>query len=480
MSLLKNKTPEAPELEEAVLGAILLQKHALFNVLELLHDELFYTQQNLIVWQAVHSLFNEGIDIDIRTVNNKIKQNGKEEIIKTLTGCAKVSIFLAKLTLNIVSSVNIESHTRILIEKAMLRGAIMASEKITKEAYTNNADAFKVIETAEKELFSLNANATKKQYVEVKTAISKVTKNIEAARNGFENSGINTGFYMLDRLLNGMRGSDLIILAARPSMGKTSLALQIARNLGIMFGKVGAFFSLETSEEKITQRLCSLESEVELKKIIKGNLNDHDYQKYLNAAKKLESINSLIIDETGAISIFELKSKAIRLKAKYNIDFIVIDYLQLMRGEKGGNREQEISSITQSLKALAKLLDIPIIALSQLSRAVETRGGDKKPQLSDLRESGSIEQDADMVMFLYRPEYYGITQTESGQSTAGVCEVIIAKNKNGERDVSCDLKFEGKFTKFYDLDETFAPEPTPTTTNNYTSFSNHKSEYTPF
>ena len=462
---MKNETPCAPELECAVLGAILLEKHALFNVLELLHADLFYVQENRLVFEAVQACFNEGIDIDIRTVNNKLKNLGKEGIIKALTD-KRVSAFLLSIRRGIMSSSNIETHVRILIEKYMLRGAISASTKIQTAAYKDDADAFTVLETAEKELFSLNANATKKQYVEVKKAISNVAKNIENARNGIENSGLQTGFYELDRILNGMRGSDLIILAARPSMGKTSLALQIARNLGIMFGKKGVFFSLEMSEEQLTQRLISLEGEIPLKSIIRGNLNAAEYGNFLETAKKLSNSNSLIIDETPALSLFELKSKAIRLKAKYNISYIVVDYLQLMQGDKRGNREQEISSITQGLKALAKLLDIPIIALSQLSRAVETRAGDKKPQLSDLRESGAIEQDANAVLFMYRPEYYGVTETETGQSTQGLCEIIVAKNRNGERDVSAMVHFEGKFTKFSDLqDENLVPSK-----NNYEPF----------
>ena len=272
-----------------------------------------------------------------------------------------------------------------------------------------------------------------------------------------ELTGVPSGFTALDRVTSGWQKSDLVIIAARPGMGKTAFVVSALRNASVDFNRPVAIFSLEMASVQLVNRLISAEAELEGEKIKRGNLMEHEWHQLVNKTKKL-STAPLFIDDTPAISILELRAKCRRLKAQHNIELIVIDYLQLMSGDSGsGNREQEIASISRALKGIAKELEVPVIALSQLSRAVETRGGEKRPQLSDLRESGSIEQDADIVMFLYRPEYYKITEDENGNPTQGMAEVIIAKHRNGSLE-NVPLKFIGRYTKFSDFDTSFARE----------------------
>ena len=285
------------------------------------------------------------------------------------------------------------------------------------------------------------------------TLIRKATEQIEITKNNKGNfSGVPSGLTALDRLTSGWQKSDLVIIAARPAMGKTALVLTMARNAAVDFGKAVAVFSLEMSSLQLVTRLMASESEISSEKLKKGNLEDYEFQQLNDKTSKLSEA-PLFIDDTPGLSVFELRAKARRLKEQHNIELLIVDYLQLMTagGEGKGNREQEIATISRSLKGLAKELEIPVIALSQLSRAVETRGGDKRPQLSDLRESGAIEQDADMVMFIHRPEYYNITDDGEGNSTIGVAELIIAKHRNGPVD-SAKTRYIGQFTKFTDLD----------------------------
>ena len=285
------------------------------------------------------------------------------------------------------------------------------------------------------------------------TLIRKATDQIEITRNNKGNfSGVPSGLTALDRLTSGWQKSDLVIIAARPAMGKTALVLTMARNAAVDFGKPVAVFSLEMSSLQLVTRLMASESEIASEKLKKGNLEEYEFQQLTDKTRKISEA-PLFIDDTPGLSVFELRAKARRLKEQHKIELLVVDYLQLMTagGEGKGNREQEIATISRSLKGLAKELEIPVIALSQLSRAVETRGGDKRPQLSDLRESGAIEQDADMVMFIHRPEYYNITEDENGGSTLGVAELIIAKHRNGPVD-SAKTRYIGHFTKFVDLD----------------------------
>ncbi len=438
--------PQAVELEEAVLGALMLEKDALTNVIDVLQPQSFYKDAHARIFSAIQQLFTRSEPVDILTVTQELKKTGELDIIGG-------AYYITQLTNRVASAANAEFHARIIAQKFIQRELIRISTKTITDAYEDSSDVFDLLDTAEKNLFSIVEGNIKKNYDKMSTLIKKAIEQIEISKNKKDGlSGIPSGLTALDRITSGWQKSDLVIIAARPAMGKTALVLSMARNAAVDFGKPVAVFSLEMSSLQLVTRLISSESELPSEKLKKGNLEDYEFQQLNDKIKKLAEA-PLYIDDTPGLSVFELRAKARRLKEQHGIELIIVDYLQLMTagGEGRGNREQEIATISRSLKGLAKELEVPVIALSQLSRAVETRGGDKRPQLSDLRESGAIEQDADMVMFIHRAEYYNITEDENGMSTAGVAELIIAKHRNGPIN-SAKTRYIGQFTKFVDLD----------------------------
>lgn len=446
--------PQAIELEQSILGALMLEKDALTEVIDILKPGSFYEEAHQEIYLAIVQLFNSAAPIDLRTVVNQLRKNDKLEFVGG-------SYYLASLTTRISSAANIEFHARAVIEYAIKRELISIATSVHKKAYEDTIDVFSLLDHTERALFEITETHIRKNYADMRSLLGEAVKELEAKRAHKDGlTGIPSGFTALDRLTSGWQKSDLVIVAARPGMGKTAFMLSALRNAAVDYGYPVAIFSLEMASLQLVNRLISAEAELESEKIKKGSLAEHEWQQLMTKTSKLSQA-PIYIDDTPALSIFELRAKCRRLKAKHGVQLIAIDYLQLMSGDnnKGaGNREQEIAAISRALKSLAKELNVPIIASSQLSRAVEIRGGNKRPLLSDLRESGSIEQDADMVLFLYRPEYYGLTEDEAGNSTEGVTEVIVAKHRNGSLD-KVSLKFIGKYTKFTDADAYNLPTP---------------------
>jgi replicative DNA helicase len=438
--------PQAVDLEEAVLGAIMLEKDALTAVIDILRPEVFYKESHQRIYQAVVELFNKSEPIDILTVTSQLKKNGDLDL-------AGGAYYITQLTSRVASSANIEYHTRIISQKYLQRELIRISSEIIRDAFEDTTDVFDLLDSAEKNLFSVSEGNLRRSYESMPDLLKEAIEQIRiASRTEDHMMGVPTGFTELDRVTGGWQKSDLIVVAARPGMGKTAFVLSMARNMSVDYKKPVAFFSLEMNALQLVTRLISSETQLPAEKLKRGLLETYEWEQ-LNS--KIASLTEapLIIDDTPALSIFELRAKARRLKQQKDINLIVIDYLQLMSigGDSRGNREQEISNISRSLKSLAKELNIPVIAISQLSRAVETRGGSKRPILSDLRESGAIEQDADLVVFIYRPEYYKIEYFEDQAPTKDAAEIIIAKNRNGAiKDIR--LKFVGRFARFENLE----------------------------
>src|SRR6188768_610417 len=445
--------PQAKDLEEAVLGAIMLEKSAFDTVVEILKPECFYVEAHQRIYKAMQSLAIKSLPIDLLTVVEELKL---KEDLEFIGG----PYYVSKLTNSVVSSANIDAHSRIVLQKFIQRELIRISGEIIGDAYEDSTDVFDMLDEAEGKLFEITNNHLRKNFDSIDTVLVKTIQRIEDMRNRQEDiTGVPTGFASLDRITYGWQSTDLIILAARPSVGKTAFALNLARNAALHPTKptATAVFSLEMSAGQLVQRILSAESEIWLEKIARGKMEEHEMkQLYARGIQRLAKA-PIFIDDTPALNIFELRAKCRRLKNKHNIGLVLIDYLQLMSGtsdNKNSNREQEISNISRNLKALAKELNIPIVALSQLSREVEKRKeGAKIPQLSDLRESGAIEQDADMVMFLYRPEYYDITANEMGESNKGETHIRIAKHRNGQLD-TIKLKALLHIQKFIEEDGT--------------------------
>jgi replicative DNA helicase len=422
--------PQAKELEEAVLGAMMLEKGAFDKVVEILKPECFYVDAHQRIFRSMQSLANKSQPIDILTVVEELRF--KEEL-DMIGG----PYYVTKLTNAVVSSANIEAHSRIILQKFIQRELIRISGEIIADAYEDSTDVFDLLDQAESKMYEVTSNHLKNNYESIDSVLVKTIQRIEDLRHKNEDiTGVPSGFPSLDKVTYGWQSTDLIILAARPAVGKTAFALNLARSAALHPTKPTgvAVFSLEMSAGQLVQRILSAESEIWLEKISRGKMEEHEMkQLYARGIQRLAQA-PIYIDDTAALNIFELRAKCRRLKNTSNIGLIIIDYLQLMSGtgERNSNREQEISTISRSLKGLAKELQVPIIALSQLSREVEKRkDGNKMPQLSDLRESGAIEQDADMVMFLYRPEYYDITENEMGENNRGETHVRIAKHRNG-------------------------------------------------
>lgn len=440
--------PQATDLEEAVLGALMLEKDALSSVIDILQPEVFYKDSHQRIFRAIRLLFEKSSPVDILTVTSQLRLQGELEMVGG-------AYYITELTNRVASAANIEYHSRIIIQKFIQRELIRISTEVINNAYEDTTDVLDLLDKAEKNLFEIAQNNLRRDSRKMDDLMNEALKEIEALKDKKDGlTGIASGFTDLDRMTSGWQKSDLVIIAARPAMGKTAFVLSCARNAAVDFSKPVVVFSLEMSSVQLVNRLISGETQIEQEKIRKGNLEEWEWAQIHSKIGRLEQA-PLIIDDTPALNIFEFRAKCRRLKSQHDVQLIIIDYLQLMQGKsdgKGGNREQEIGSISRALKSVAKELNVPVIALSQLSRAVETRpGASKRPMLSDLRESGSIEQDADMVLFLYRPEYYGLEVDEDNNPTQGVGEVIIAKHRNGETG-RVRLKFVGKYVKFTDLE----------------------------
>jgi len=437
--------PQAVDLEEAVLGAMMLEQDAVTAVIDILKPEAFYKDSHQRIFSAIRRLFNKSEPVDIMTVTNELKSSGELEMVGG-------PYYITMLTSRIASSANVEYHSRILLQKHIQRELITISSEIIKDAFEDTTDVFDLLDRAEQNLFNVSESNLRRGVESLPGLIKQAIDDIESAKNSeTQLSGVSSGFMALDRITSGWQKSDLIILAARPAMGKTSFALTMARNIAVQFNKPVALFSLEMSAVQLVTRLISSESELSSSKLRKGDLADYEWE---ILHKKIDSLVNakIFIDDTPALTIFELRAKCRRLKQQHDIQMVFIDYLQLMSGggDAKGNREQEISTISRNLKALAKELNIPVLALSQLSRAVENRpGASGKPILSDLRESGAIEQDADIVLFIYRPEYYKMDAYDDGTSTKNMADIIIAKHRNGPTG-EVRLKFISNFAKFED------------------------------
>ncbi len=437
--------PQARDLEEAVLGAMMLEKDAVALVIDILKPESFYVEAHQFIYKAIFNLFNRSQPVDILTVTEELRKQGD---IEKVGG----AFFVAELTNRVGSAANVEYHARIISQKFIQRELIKISTTIIGDAYEDTTDVLELLDKAEKNIYDITDKNLRRNFSPISELVTKNIKLVQSLRdNKLDFNGVPSGFTELDRITGGWQKSDLIIVAARPGMGKTAFVLSLARNAAVDFKKPVAFFSLEMSDLQLTSRLISAETQIPSEKLRKGNLEEYEWTQLTANIEKLSDA-PIFIDDTPAINIFELRAKCRRLKMQHDIQLIVIDYLQLMSGgtgDKSFNREQEISTISRSLKSIAKELSVPVIALSQLSRAVETRGGSKKPQLSDLRESGAIEQDADMVMFIWRPEYYNMTQDEAGQQYNGLAEILVQKHRNGALG-NVQLKFIDRFAKFED------------------------------
>ncbi|MFH1760321.1 MAG: replicative DNA helicase [bacterium] len=416
--MLQKIPPQAIDLEKALLGGLMLEKDGMDKIVEILSPEIFYHNGNRIIYEAMLALFSKNEPIDFHTLMNQLKVTGKLSMIGDET-------YLMELLEGVVSSVNLEQHAKILKEKFIMRELITTSNQIIQNCYEQTNDVDELLDTAETNIFNLAQNRVKKGFVQIKNMLPQTFDEIaKYSKEGV--NGVPSGFTELDEMLSGFQNSDLLILAARPSMGKTALALSIAANMGIRYNKAVGIFSLEMSSPQLIQRILCSEARINMHSLRTGKLPHRDYPKLSLAAGPLAEA-PIFIDDSPSMNILEVRAKSRRMKSQHNIDFIMIDYLQLLKGAglRSENREQEISQISRSLKALAKELNIPVLALSQLNRRVEDRTN-ARPQLADLRESGAIEQDADVVMFIYREELYKPDTAEPGKA-----EIIIGKQRNG-------------------------------------------------
>lgn len=439
--------PQAVDLEEAVIGAMMLEQSAVNTVIDILKPSSFYKESHSRIYESIVTLFQKGEPIDILTVTHALRKQGDLEVVGG-------PLYISQLTNRVASTANIETHARIIAQKYIQRELIRISNEVIKDAYDETTDVFDLLDKAESNLFQVAEGNIRKNYDKMSALIKTALDQIEAARQNTHGvSGVPSGFTDLDRITSGWQRSDMIVVAARPGMGKTAFVLSMARNMAVEFQIPVAIFSLEMSSVQLVQRLIASETEIDAEKLRKGSLQDHEFHQLHQRISRIAEA-PIFIDDTPGLSVFELRAKCRRLKAQHGIQMIIIDYLQLMTvgGEtKGGNREQEISTISRSIKGIAKELDVPVIALSQLSRQVETRGGDKRPLLSDLRESGAIEQDADIVAFIYRPEYYNIDVDADGNPTQGTGTIIVAKHRNGAL-ADVKLRFIGRLAKFTNLE----------------------------
>ena len=444
--------PQAQELEDSVLGALMIEKEAFGTVADLLRPEFFYKDQNRLVFEAIRELAVNDQPIDILSVGEKLKSKGTLEK-------AGGAVYLADLTRRVASTAHLHYHAEIIAKKATARDLISMAAQIEEKAFDETQDIDDLMQEAEAGIFEITQRSQKRSVTQVDSVIEEAFARMEkAAKNTGNISGIPSGFHALDKITSGWQTPDLIIIAARPAMGKTAFVLSMAKNIAVDRGIPTAIFSLEMSNVQLVNRLIMNVCELEGDKIKTGKMSKEDKLR-LNTKINIMKGKPLYMDDTPSLSIYELRSKARKLVNEHGVKLIIIDYLQLMnaQGSSFGSREQEVSIISRGLKGLAKELDIPIIALSQLNRGVEARTGieGKTPQLSDLRESGAIEQDADMVCFIHRPEYYRIFNDEkSGKDLRGLAQIIVAKHRNGATD-SIWLRFRGKYAKFQNEDDAF-------------------------
>ena len=444
--------PQAQELEDSVLGALMIEKEAFGTVADLLRPEVFYKDQNRLVFEAIRELAVNDQPIDILSVGEKLKSKGTLEK-------AGGAVYLADLTRRVASTAHLHYHAEIIAKKATARDLISMAAQIEEKAFDETQDIDDLMQEAEAGIFEITQRSQKRSVTQVDSVIEEAFARMEkAAKNTGNISGIPSGFHALDKITSGWQTPDLIIIAARPAMGKTAFVLSMAKNIAVDRGIPTAIFSLEMSNVQLVNRLIMNVCELEGDKIKTGKMSNEDKLR-LHTKINIMKGKPLYMDDTPSLSIYELRSKARKLVNEHGVKLIIIDYLQLMnaQGSSFGSREQEVSIISRGLKGLAKELDIPIIALSQLNRGVEARTGieGKTPQLSDLRESGAIEQDADMVCFIHRPEYYRIFNDEkSGKDLRGLAQIIVAKHRNGATD-SIWLRFRGKYAKFQNEDDAF-------------------------
>jgi replicative DNA helicase len=443
--------PQAIEVEEAVLGALMLERDAYVTVADIINTSSFYKEEHQKIFEAIKNLSANEKPVDLLMVTQELKDR---EQLNEVGGPG----YITQLTRRVASAAHIEFHSRIIAQKFIQRELIRVSSEIQGKSYDDTIDVDDLIDFSESSLFQVAERNIKKETVPIKPVLNEAIIQIEKARNRKDGlSGVPSGYTDIDRITSGWQKTDLSIIAARPSMGKTAFVLSMARNMAVEHNKSVAVFSLEMSSIQLVNRLISAETELGSDKIKTGRLENYEWEHLNRKISALEK-SPIFIDDTPALSIFEFRAKCRRLKMQHDIQIVIVDYLQLMTSgiEGRGSREQEVSTISRSLKAIAKELDIPILALSQLNRSVESREG-KRPQLSDLRESGAIEQDADLVMFIHRPEYYGLTEDDSGNSLLGVAEIIIAKHRNGATG-DVHLAFKKELAKFSDMDTPIGEE----------------------
>lgn len=449
--------PQAPELEEAVLGALMIEKDAYSQVSEILRPDSFYERRHQLIYSAITDLAVNQKPVDILTVKEQLAKRGELDEVGG-------PFYITQLSSKVASSAHIEYHARIIAQKYLARELITFTSNIQGKAFDETLDVDDLMQEAEGKLFEISQQNMKKDYTQINPVIAEAYELLQKAAARTDGlSGLESGFTKLDKMTAGWQNSDLVIIAARPAMGKTAFVLSMARNIAVNFKHPVALFSLEMSNVQLVNRLIVNVCEIPGEKIKSGQLASYEWQQLDYKLKDLIDA-PLYVDDTPSLSVFELRTKARRLVREHGVKIIIIDYLQLMNasGMAFGSRQEEVSTISRSLKGLAKELNIPIIALSQLNRGVENREGveGKRPQLSDLRESGAIEQDADMVCFIHRPEYYKIYQDDRGNDLRGMAEIIIAKHRNGATgDVL--LRFKGEFARFQNPDDDMViPMPT--------------------
>ncbi len=437
--------PQAVDIEAQVIGAMLLEKEAIAKVIEIVDEDAFHAEYHRKIFQAITVMFERSEPVDTITLAEELRRRGH---LETIGGEA----YLVELTMNVTSAANVEYHARIVLEKSLLRNLITATSIVASRAFSPTEDAFDLLDQAEQAIFQISEKRLKRSFVSMHKAVHDTIEMLESIHGKHSGvTGVPTGFRDMDSLTGGWQSSDLIVIAGRPSAGKTAFALSLARNAAMHSEKptpVG-IFSLEMSTQQLVMRLLCAEAKVDAHAVRTGRLPEDDWKRLSIAAGRLTNSN-IFIDDTASLGILELRAKARRLKAEKNVGLLVVDYLQLMQGPRGSeSREKEISAISRSLKALAKEINTPVIALSQLSRAVESRT-DKRPILSDLRESGAIEQDADVVAFVHRPEMYEDPNSDSGREAQGRADIIVGKQRNGPTgDVK--LAFVHRYARFENL-----------------------------
>ena len=446
--------PQDLSAEQSVIGAMLIDKNACSRAMELLSPESFYRDAHKFIYDAITGLSERNEPVDLITLIEELRRRGELEKIGG-------EYYLTELTTKVTSAANVEYHAHIVLEKALMRQLIISSSEVIGRAYNETEDALDLLDEAEQKIFQISEQRMKKSFVSMNTAVHSTMEMLESIHGKHSGvTGVPSAFTEVDNYTGGFQKSDLVIVAGRPSQGKTAFVLSLARNASIFHEVAVGFFSLEMSSQQLVLRLICAEARVDAHSVRTGRLPEDEWRKLSTSVGKLYKAK-IFIDDTPALTVLEVRAKARRLKAEHNVGLIIVDYLQLMQGPKNiQSREQEISTISRSLKALAKELNIPVVALSQLNRAVELRG-DKRPVLADLRESGAIEQDADVVLFVHRPEMYGIDKDDNGEPTEGLAEIIVGKQRNGPTGTA-RLAFIKQYARFENLTRIHASEYLPT------------------